>query len=62
MTLARYELSAEGIQPNMDSYFTGIIGRFVMFAVGFGEYLALPPKPRDLTNLSIWTLDSDPLD
>ncbi|MFH1741161.1 MAG: sodium/solute symporter [bacterium] len=62
MTLARYELLPESIQPNIDSYYTGIIGHIVMFAVGYLGALVFPPRPRDLMNLSAWTLESKPLE
>ncbi len=62
MTLARYNLLPEGWLPNIDSYYTGIIGHIVMFCVGYLLAMFIPAKPRDLTNLSIWTQESKPLE
>jgi len=60
--LDRYELLPGARRPSIDSYYTGIIGHLVMFFVGYGLALLLPTKPRDLTNLTIWTQESTPLD
>ena len=63
MTLARYKLLLpEALLPNIDSYYTGIVGHIVMFVVGYAGALVFPQKPRDMTNLSIWTQDSTPLE
>ncbi len=62
MTLARYELLPDAWLPSIDSYYAGIIGHLVMFSVGYTLALLIPHKPRDLTNLSIWTQESTPLE
>ena len=59
MAIAKY--LPEPMQPPIDSYYTGIIGHLVMFFVGYGFALLLPAKPRDMTNLSVWTQESGPL-
>jgi solute:Na+ symporter, SSS family len=61
MALAKAGLLPTAIMPNIDSYYTGIIGHIVMFVVGYLGALALPQKPRDMTNLSVWTQDKTPL-
>jgi len=61
MALADAKLLPEFLVPNIDSYYTGIIGNIVMFVVGYAGALMLPQKPRDMTNLSIWTQDKTPL-
>jgi len=50
------------IESHFDSYYTGIAGNIVMFAVGYAAGLLLPRRPRDLTNLTVWTQDAKPLD
>ena len=45
-----------------DHYYTGILGHVIMFVVGFSFALLLPKRPRDLTNLTLWTQTSDPID
>jgi hypothetical protein len=50
------------IEGSFDSYYTGVIGNVVTFLVGFVLARLLPERPRDLTNLTVWTLDSSPLD
>lgn len=61
LTLAHYEALPEAVMPPIDSYYTGIIGNLVMFAVAFGGALLLPAKPRNLANLTIYTQDRTPL-
>ncbi|MCH2202816.1 MAG: sodium/solute symporter [Fuerstiella sp.] len=62
LTLAKNEFLPPVLQPGIDSYYTGIIGHFVMFCIGYAGGWLLPRKTRDLTNLSVWTQESTPLD
>ena len=41
----------------VDVYYAGIFGNILMFAVGFLIASLLPKRKRDLTNLTIWTLE-----
>jgi SSS family solute:Na+ symporter len=50
------------LRSHFDSYYTGIVGNIVMFAVGYVAAQLLPRRSRDLTNLTVWTQDSTPLD
>jgi SSS family solute:Na+ symporter len=50
------------IDSLFDSYYTGVIGNVIMFVTGYGLALLLPVKPRDLTNLTVWTQDNSPLE
>lgn len=52
----------ETINAHFDSYYTGLIGNIIMFTVGFSLTLLLPERPRNLTNLTVWTQDNTPLD
>lgn len=47
---------------HFDSYYTGLVGNVVMFLAGFIMATLLPSRPRDLTNLTVWTQDKTPLD
>ena len=44
------------------SYYTGLASNLVMFVVGFALAILLPARPRDLRNLTLWTLDKQPRD
>jgi SSS family solute:Na+ symporter len=52
------EAWSSAIKSNFDTYYTTIIGNFVMFGAG---YLigTLFPTQRNLTNLTIWTQDEE---
>lgn len=52
----------EAVRNGIDGYYTGILGNTVMFVIGFLAGTLLPPRPRDLTNLTVWTQDDRPLD
>ncbi len=54
--------AARALTERFDTYYTGVIGNMGMFVLGFIMALALPQKPRNLTNLTIWTQDGTPLD
>ncbi|MBM3289734.1 MAG: sodium/solute symporter [Candidatus Hydrogenedentes bacterium] len=65
-TISMYELKvflkfAPGvhdlIKANFDTYYTTIVGNFVMFLLGYMIALLLPRRQRDLTNLTVWTQD-----
>ncbi len=51
----------EGVRLTVDTYYTGIIGHLVMFTAGYAMGVILPRRPRDLTNLTVWTQDRSPL-
>lgn len=38
-----------------DTYYTAVIGNFVMFVVGYGLASLLPRRPRDLSGLTLWS-------
>lgn len=46
------------IKANFDTYYTTIIGNFVMFGAGYFIGMLIPAR-RDLTNLTIWTQDAE---
>lgn len=48
---------AETINAHFDSYYTGIVGHLMTFTVGYLAATLLPKRPRDLTNLTVWTQD-----
>ncbi len=50
------------LDRHFDTYYTGVVGNIVTFAAGFFLAAVLPRHPRDLTNLTVWTQDSAPLD
>lgn len=41
----------------VDAYYTGIVGHVLMFVIGFVGGMLLPGEEKDLTNLTIWTMD-----
>jgi len=49
------------VKGSFESYYTGIVSNAVMFVVGYGLSIALPERRRDLTNLTVWTQDDQPL-
>ena len=51
-----------GVERHFDTYYTGVVGNVVMFVVGFLLAAILPHRTRDLTNLTVWTQESTPLD
>jgi len=51
----------EVLQTRIDAYYTGIIAHLIMFAVGLFLGCLLPPRRRDLTNLTVWTQTGEPL-
>lgn len=65
-TISLYELKVfnavypplhEYIKTNFDTYYTTILGNFVMFITGYFFGTLLPKRKRDLTNLTVWTQD-----
>ena len=50
------------LESRFDSYYTGLASNLVMFVVGFTLAILLPARPRDLRNLTLWTLDKQPRD
>ncbi|MCC6486781.1 MAG: sodium/solute symporter [Candidatus Hydrogenedentes bacterium] len=49
------------IKANFESYYTGIASNVAMFVVGYGMSFLLPKRRRDLTNLTVWTQNDEPL-
>ncbi len=45
------------IQANFDTYYTTILGNFVMFIMGYLIGSLLPHRERNLSNLTVWTQD-----
>ena len=50
------------VSSRFEMYYTGIVGNLVMFGIGYLAALALPQRPRDLTDLTLWTRTSGPPD
>ena len=50
------------LNAHFDGYYTGVVGNIVMFVVGYTLAFVFPARNRDLTNLTVWTQDSTPLD
>ena len=53
---------SETVSGSFEGYYTGIIGNFVMFTLGYFMARLLPRRDQDLTNLTVWTQDNTPLD
>jgi len=47
----------ESLRLPVDVYYAGILGNIVMFTTGYALACLLPRRKRDLTNLTIWTMD-----
>jgi len=47
------------IKP-LDTYYTGMVGNLMMFVIAYAVASVLWSKPRDLTNLTVWTTDDTP--
>jgi len=59
-------LTDHGVLPEwldvpFDLYYTGLIGNIVMFAVIFSAAVLISGKKRDLSNLTVWTQDDEPI-
>ncbi len=50
------------IEAHFESYYTGVVGNIAMFVIAFTAASFVSKKPRDLTNLTVWTQDGQPLD
>ena len=50
------------LERHFDTYYTGIVGNLLTFSAGYILGALLPPRPRDLTNLTVWTQEATPLD
>ena len=50
------------VRDSFEGYYTGIMGNFVMFTLGYFMARLLPRREQDLTNLTVWTQDKTPLD
>jgi len=48
------------ISRPMDTYYAGIAGNLLMFVIGYLVASFMVCKPRDLTNLTVWTRDNTP--
>jgi solute:Na+ symporter, SSS family len=53
---------ARVLESRFESYYTGLASNLVMFVIGFALAIFLPARPRDLRNLTLWTLDKQPFD
>jgi SSS family solute:Na+ symporter len=64
VTFTCYSLLVEfGALPRLfESYYTSILGNFLMFIVCCLSALCLPKTTRDLKNLTVWDQSKDPLD
>ncbi|HOZ48961.1 MAG TPA: Ser-Thr-rich GPI-anchored membrane family protein [Candidatus Hydrogenedentes bacterium] len=62
MALSSLGWLPEHLESSIDSYWAGILGHVITFLVGFGVGCLLPKRPRDLTNLTVWTQDGTPLE
>ena len=45
----------QAIDARFDSYYTGIFGNLLTFAVGYIAALLFSPGSRDVSNLTLWT-------
>ena len=52
----------QGLNSPFDSYYAGLIGHGIMFALGYGLGKLLPKRERDLHNLTVYDQDDVPLD
>jgi SSS family solute:Na+ symporter len=52
----------ETLNAHFDSYYTGVAGNVVMFAMGYVLAFFLPRRDSMLKNLTVWTQDGLPLD
>jgi SSS family solute:Na+ symporter len=50
------------LERHFDTYYTGIVGNVLTFLAGYILGALLSPRPRDLTNLTVWTQEATPLD
>jgi solute:Na+ symporter, SSS family len=46
----------KAVESRFDSYYTGIVGNLLTFAVGYTVARLFQPRPRDLSKLTLWTL------
>jgi len=53
---------SQTVRDSFEGYYTGIMGNFVMFTLGYLMARLLPRREQDLTNLTVWTQDKTPLD
>jgi len=51
----------EAINRSFESYYTGIVSNVMMFVVGYLLSFFIPARQHDLTNLTVWTQDKEPL-
>lgn len=49
------------VKASFESYYTGIVSNVFMFVVGYVLSFVIPERQRDLTNLTVWTQDDQPL-
>ena len=52
----------KAIESRFDSYYTGIVGNLLTFAVGYTFARLFVSKPPDLSNLTLWTRNATPLE
>ena len=62
-TLERYDKLPESLLLpwNTDDYYTGIFSHLIMFGIGFLVGSLFGRRDRDLTNLTVWTMDKTPI-
>ncbi|HNR29549.1 MAG TPA: hypothetical protein PKI11_01555, partial [Candidatus Hydrogenedentes bacterium] len=49
-------------EKHFQTYYTGVVGNVIMFVTGYTIAALLPQRRRDLTNLTVYTQSSAPLD
>jgi hypothetical protein len=52
----------KAVETRFDSYYAGIVGNLLTFAVGYSAARLFDARPRDVTNLTLWTRNSAPDD
>jgi len=52
---------ATWLSKPMDTYYTGLIGNIIMFAVAYALGSLIKGRPSDLKNLTIWDQDGTPI-
>ncbi len=53
---------ADAFNSRFDAYYTGMVGNIGTFVLGFLFARLLPERKRDLTNLTVWTQEPEPVD
>lgn len=53
---------AHFLSKPMDTYYAGLAGNLLLFVIGYVIASLVVSKPRDLTNLTVWTRDNTPIE